>query len=67
MFRPCQLNSKSTAVGIGKLKQCFECEISTEEKDDNSCGKFDDSTEKCFVDLGGYCVKATSKDEDGYN
>jgi len=50
-------------VGIGK--QCYECEISSEEKFDNSCGKFDDSTDKCSVGLGGYCIKATSKNEDG--
>ena len=50
------LHFKSSATaGIGK--ECYECE----NRDGfDSCGKFDDSTDKCSVDKGGYCIRATS-------
>ena len=50
-------------MAAGVSKRCYECEINS---DDDSCGKFDDSTEMCSVEVGGYCVKATLKDENGY-
>merc|ERR1712241_385967 len=46
----------------GIEKHCYECE----NRDGfDSCGKFDDSTDKCSVEKGGYCIRATSNGGNG--
>merc|ERR1719400_1494440 len=46
------------AGGVGH--DCWSCEIDDGYDD---CGKFSASTDKCSVDEGGFCIKATTKGE----